>query len=201
MVGCASSSGECLRLILIGIVCLLVGLATGCSKKGDTVARLEGSEPQRLSFGRPEEVQQAFTAQMKSCWFDGPSAPLADYQYDTKSTLFETADGPSKLHQVTIRSGEDDDDRLFVVQFFPFNSNTLISTRNLSLPLDVAARLKRDIETWIFGRTNCGSQIAQTNALPATQPPQISASRVQQAPDAGWKTGVDGEPAASSSVY
>lgn len=166
--------------------CLLALLAAGCSTNRDTVAKLEGSEPQRLSFGAPADVQRAFTAQMQLCWFDGPSAPLAGYNFAITPVRFETANGLSTLQQVTIR--DDDEERQFVVQFFPFNSNTLISTRNLSMPLDLAARMKRDIETWIFGQKDCGDRARLVNK-PTTAPiPRISASPVQQqAGSNSWK--------------
>jgi hypothetical protein len=47
----------------------------------------------------------------------------------------------------------------FEVQFHRYNENTLISTRNFSLPAELAARLKRDIETWIFGRNDCADDL------------------------------------------
>lgn len=175
-------------------VCLLALLAVGCSSKKDTVTRLEGSEPQRLSFGAPKDVQQAFTAQMQSCWFSGPSAPLAGYSFDTTPAQFETANGPGTLQQVTIR--DDDSGNQFVVQFFPFNNNTLISTRNLSMPLELASRLKRDIETWIFGRNDCGDRAR----LVDTPPPQISASGVQQ-PDSGWEASPVDSGASNTTIY
>lgn len=166
-------------------VCLLALLVAGCSSKKDTVTRLEGSEPQRLSFGAPAEVQRTFTDQMQLCWFNGPSAPLAGYSFDITPVRFKTANGLSTLQQVTIR--DDDDESQFVVQFFPFNNNTLISTRNLTMPLELAARLKRDIETWIFGQNDCGDRARLVNT-PTVAAPQISASPVQQAPRRnGWE--------------
>lgn len=176
--------GNALRRTLHLTISLLALLAAGCSSKKDTVARLEGSEPQRLSFGAPVDVLRAFTDQIKLCWFSGSSAPLAGYNYAITPVRFEAANGPSTLQQVTIR--DDDDDNQFVIQFFPFNNNTLISTRNLSLPLELAARLKRDIETWIFGQNDCGDRARLVNGAAAVSP-QISASPVQQAGRNSWK--------------
>lgn len=181
-----------MRLALRGLVCLLALLTAACSNKEDTVSRLEGSEPSRLSFGSPGDVHREFTAQMQSCWFEGQSAPLSGFVYDTEPARFETAQGVSSLHQVRIRSSDDDDAQTFIVQFFPFNNNTLISTRNLSLPLDLAERMKRDIETWIFGRNDCGDRAQFVDATGSNSPPQISASGVQQAPISGWGTSTNG---------
>ena len=175
-----------MRLALQFAICLFACLAVGCSSKKETVARLEGSEPQRLSFGVPESVQKVFVGQMQSCWFEGSSALLADYQFDTKPAKFQSVNGVTTLPQLTIR--DDDDEAQFVIQFFPFNSNTLISTRNISMPLDLASRMKRDIETWIFGRNDCGNRTgAAGSAADRPAPPRISASQVQQAPANGWQ--------------
>jgi hypothetical protein len=165
-------------------MCFCALLAAGCAKQDSTIAKLEGSEPQRLSFGAPAEVQKAFTAQMQACWFAGDAAPLSGYKYDTRPAVFENGQGLSELPQISISStGERQD---FLVQFYPFNNNTLISTRNLSLPLDLAARLKRDVETWIFGRQGCegptGSLQAETAAAPG---PQTSSSLVQHSTSGG----------------
>lgn len=171
-------------LALACILCLSALLAAGCSKKGSTIEKLEGSEPQRISFGPPAEVQQAFTTQMQACWFSGTSAPLSGYQYDTRPAIMETGGGLVELRQISIRSQGDRQD--FVVQFYPFNNNTLISTRNLSLPIELAARLKRDVETWIFGRESCDRP---TGALSGDVPlaaPQTSSSLAQGGPTGGW---------------
>lgn len=165
-------------------MCFCALLAAGCAKQDSTIAKLEGSEPQRLSFGAPAEVQKAFAVQMEACWFAGSGAPLAGYQYDTKPALTETGNGLAELPQISIRSTGDRQD--FVVQFYPFNNNTLISTRNLSLPLDLAAKLKRDVETWIFGRESCGGA---ENTLQADSGgsalPQTSSSLVQHTQSGG----------------
>ena len=171
----------------IGIACVVglsVLLVAGCAKQDTTIAKLEGSEPQRLSFGTPEEVQKVFTTQMQACWFSGTSAPLTGYQYDTKPAVMETGQGLVELRQVSIRSQGDRLD--FVVQFYPFNNNTLISTRNLSLPIELAARLKRDVETWIFGRESCEGPTGsvQTDEASVTEP-QTSSSLVQHSTTGG----------------
>lgn len=144
-----------MRKAVIGLLCLAALLMGGCAKKDPAVARVEGSEPQRLSFGAPADVQKSFTEQMKACWFNGPSAVLAGYQFDTKPSVAETADGLVELQQVSISSGQGPQAQVFIIQFHAFNDNTLISTRNQSFPPELAARLKRDVETWIFGRADC----------------------------------------------
>ncbi|MBX2805205.1 MAG: hypothetical protein KTR19_04455 [Hyphomicrobiales bacterium] len=180
-------------------ICLLAVLAAGCASKKEPVARLEGSEPQRLSFGTPQDVQAAFTKQMQTCWFNEPSPLLEGYSFDTTPAQFETANGRSTLLQVTIRN--DDGDQQFVVQFFPFNKNTLISTRNLAMPLELAGRLKRDIETWIFGREDCGDR-ARLLDTPTTSPaPQISSSQIQEPQVRGRETAPAEDGLDSTTIY
>jgi hypothetical protein len=168
-----------LRIAIACIACLCTLVAAGCAKQDSTIARLEGSEPQRLAFGPPLDVQKTFAAQMQSCWFS-TSAPLAGYQYDTTPAIMETGNGLTELPQISIRSQPGRQD--FVVQFYPFNDNTLISTRNISLPLELSARLKRDVETWTFGRASCDGP---TGAI-ATVEQQSSTSSVEQA--GSWST-------------
>ncbi len=158
------------------------------------MSRLEGAEPQRLSFGAPSEVQQAFTSQMQACWFSGPSAPLEGYQYDARPVIMDTANGPAELRQIRIKSGREE--QSFVVQFFPFNNNTLISTRNLSLPIELATQLKRDVETWIFGRSACKAAPGSSSAVSAGLLPQTSSAESRQTPPGGWGTSQEPAPAA-----
>lgn len=175
-----------MRKAVIGLLCLAVLLVYGCAKKDPTVTRVEGSEPQRLSFGTPAAVQKAFVDQMKTCWFGGPSALLAGYQYDTKPTVLETGEGLVELQQISISSGQGPQAQTFVVQFHAFNENTLISTRNLSFPVELAARLKRDVETWIFGRVECKETAPPTGyaGVPSLAPQ--TSSVLQHASTGGW---------------
>jgi len=173
-----------LRKATVGWICLIALFASACTGEDSTISRLEGAEPQRLYFGAPPEVQKVFANQMQACWFRGPSAPLGDYQYDTKPAVMETASGLTELQQITIKS--EPDSQGFVIQFFPFNENTLISTRNFSLPVELAAKLKRDVETWIFGRGGCnGPGVALGNGGQQGLQPQTS-SNPAQGTNGGW---------------
>jgi hypothetical protein len=173
-----------LRKAIIGTACLIALSVSACSGRDPVVSRLEGAEPQRLSFGAPSEVQQAFTSQMQACWFSGPSAPLEGYEYDARPVIMDTANGPAELRQIRIKSGREE--QSFIVQFFPFNNNTLISTRNLSLPVPLAARLKRDVETWIFGRSACEGPPGSESAASPGLLPQTSSAISQQTSPGGW---------------
>jgi hypothetical protein len=177
-----------LRKAIFGMSCLAALFPVACAQKDPTISRLEGAEPQRLSFGTPPEVQRAFADQMKNCWFSGAAAPLSGYQYDTKPAVLETGEGLKELPQIAIRSGSDAPG--FLVQFYAFNNKTLISTRNLSFPVELAARLKRDVETGIFGRANCESATGSAITSGATVPaPQIGSAAVQQEATRQWSAG------------
>lgn len=179
--------------------CLVAIIAAGCAKKDPGIARVEGSEPQRLSFGAPAVVQKSFTEQMKACWFSGSAPLLNGYQYDTKPAAMETAEGLTELQQVAITSGQGPQAQTFLVQFYPFNDNTLISTRNMSFPVELAARMKRDVEIWIFGRGECQENSGPGGyaAVPALSP-QMSSSGPMQASAGAWSP--DQETRAPSSI-
>jgi hypothetical protein len=167
-------------------VCAIVVLLAACARNDrPAVAKVEGVEPQRLSFGAPAVVQKSFTDQMQLCWFQGPEAPLNGYRYDTKPAVLETGDGLTELPQVTITSGQGQEAQSFIIQFYPFNDNTLISTRNISFPLELAAKMKRDVETWIFGQTRCNDPVRQGADAPGAQ---ISSGPVQQAVAGEWSS-------------
>lgn len=151
----------------LGVAALATLVATGCARKDPVVARLEGSEPQRLAFGDARSVQAAFIDKMTLCWFTGQSALLAGHRYELSPVVFEGDNGPIALEQITILSNQTGGPA-FVVHFHPFNDNTLISTRNLAFPQPVAAYMKRDIETWVFGRPDCAPP---DGAAPYPQPP------------------------------
>jgi hypothetical protein len=171
---------------VIGLLCLAALSLCGCANKDPAVARVEGAEPQRLSFGAPAAVQQSFTEQMKACWFNGPSALLAGFQYDTKPSNLETADGLVELQQISIFSEPGPRAQTFIIQFNAFNENTLISTRNVSFPPELAAKLKRDVETWIFGRSDCKDPAIAQGAVGPSITPQTSSLVQHAAATNGW---------------
>jgi hypothetical protein len=158
----------------------------GCSKKDPQLSQLGGSQPQRLSFGSPQMVKAAFIKKMEVCWFSGSYPVLGGYQIDTSPALIQVADGEAEVQQVAIYSGRGEDAQAFFVQFSPFNENTLISTRNKSFPPELAARLRRDVETWIFGRSNCDpgagpDSLTPRQAVEPLKPEEQVKPRVHQA--------------------
>jgi hypothetical protein len=145
------------RALTCGIVLGLALLATGCAKKDRAIERLDGAEPQRISFGDPVSVQSNFSEKMRVCW---SQSVLQGYRFEARSaTEGEGPPGPViRVYPENAPAGQASD--AFQIEFHPYNDNTLISTRNLTMPLEVASRMKRDIETWIFGSKGCGDQHA-----------------------------------------
>lgn len=138
---------------------ILLGLAAGlgaCSKKQPAIDNVTGSEPRRLSFGAPPEVQATFLEKIRACWFG--NGELKGYRYETMAV----DPGPSRdplvpvIPYQNIKIYDEKTQReAFEVQFHPYNENTLISTRNFALPAELANKLKRDLETWILRSADC----------------------------------------------
>ncbi len=104
-----------LRGPVLGMAVLAaVGIA-GCARKDTTAARLEGSEPQRLSFGAPKAFEQVFLAKIKQCWLDAPSGLIAGYRYDLTPGVVDTIYGATSLDQITLYSGRSDE--AFILDF------------------------------------------------------------------------------------
>ncbi len=190
--------GRTVRAHAIGALCLVALMSAGCARKDPQLARVEGSEPQRLSFGRPQVVKAAFAEKMQACWFSGTYPLLGGYHYNAGSGLVQVADGQTEAEQIVISSGQGDNAQVFQVQFTPFNENTLISTRSAAFPPELAARLKRDVETWIFGRDDCGGPAVPGAYAPPlhdalqTQPeqstPQLQHASIPESESAGGAT-------------
>lgn len=143
-----------MRGLITGIVVFVALYAGGCARKDPTITRIEGSEPQRLSFGAPQTVKNAFVEKMKLCWFNGPNAVLAGHEYDIGPAR---TDNSAPLEQVAIFPVSGPPQLAFVIQFHAFNENTLIVTRNQGFPPPLAAYLKRDVEGWLLERDGCGA--------------------------------------------
>ena len=144
-----------LRIIFL---LFLASAPQACARKDPAVESLIGSEPQRLSFGAPPQVLHSFVEKMKLCWFTGPNPALAGYRYET-GERYEGEEGVSGegYQNVKIFGAGMDDVPAFEVQFHKYNDNTLIVTRNYSLPSGVLAKVKRDIQLWALASQDCMS--------------------------------------------
>jgi hypothetical protein len=171
------------RGLITSVVIVVALCASGCARKDPAITRIEGSEPQRLSFGAPATVHKGFVEKMKLCWFNGPGSILAGYDYDSGPTEIETSNGNVKLDQVAIFATSGASEGRFIIQFHAFNDNTLIVTRNQGFPPPLAAYLKRDVEGWVLERDGCVATEASTKdpGLNADAPPADYGSAVPSA--------------------
>jgi hypothetical protein len=142
------------RGLVVSVAVLALVCVAGCAKKESVVTRIEGSEPQRLSFGAPKDVEKAILDKMKLCWMSAPDGVLAGAKYEAGPAVLDTGSGPSEIELITVYAPGRTDQN-FNVEFHRFNDNTLISTRNRGFPPQLAAVLKRDVETWILERPGC----------------------------------------------
>lgn len=138
------------------VLCLLALLPQACARKDPAVESLIGSEPQRLSFGAPPEVLHSFVEKMKMCWFSGSGGALRSYRYETGERPAGEGGSADGYQNVTIFSAEANAE-VFEVQFHKYNDNTLIVTRNVSLPPDLLVKVKRDIQLWALASPDCNT--------------------------------------------
>jgi len=136
------------------ILCILALFPQACARRDPAVESLIGSEPQRLSFGAPPEVLHSFVEKMKLCWFNGASPALPGYRYETGE---RTEDSNSGGYQNVLIYGAGGNSEVFEVQFHKYNDNTLIVTRNVSLPPDLLTKVKRDIQLWALTSQDCNT--------------------------------------------
>ena len=133
---------------------LLTVIPQACARRDPAVESLIGSEPQRLSFGPPPDVQHAFVEKMKLCWFSGAHPPLAGFHYEMGER--EDSDSGEGYQDVKLfdAGGEAP---VFEIQFHKYNENTLIVTRNVSLSASLLTKVKRDIQLWALAGPDCSS--------------------------------------------
>lgn len=153
-----------MRGLVSGVAVLALVCVAGCAKKESVVTRIEGSEPQRLSFGAPKDVENAVLEKMKLCWMSGPSGVLTGAKYEAGPAILDTGSGPIEIELITVYA-PGRTDQSFNVEFHRFNDNTLISTRNRGFPPQLAAVLKRNVETWILERPGCDTPDAPEHDL------------------------------------
>jgi len=101
-------------------------------------------------------VLHSFVEKMKLCWFAGSSGALAGYRYET-GELATGDDGSSDAYQNVTIFGAGSASEAFEVQFHKYNDNTLIVTRNVSLPPELLTKVKRDIQLWALASPDCNT--------------------------------------------
>ena len=144
-----------MRWLVVGVAMLVALVVTGCATKEPSFS-LYGSEPQRVTFGLPKTVRQTVLEKIKQCWLDAPKGVLAGYRYDLASST-ETAGATPAVEQIAISKSGAREDPFLAINFHSFHGNTLIATRDGGLPPQLAAQLKRDLESWTLNAPGCSS--------------------------------------------
>ncbi len=142
--------GENVRVIAFGAIMLLACIAGGCATKSQDIAISEDAEPQRIVFGEARVVRANFAERMRACWFAVGGALPEGYSFEI-SEITEPGT-PQVIHVI-----KDGDGRTpaFEIQFFPRDDNTLIATRNHTMPKPLADALELSIETWLMDTGRC----------------------------------------------
>ncbi len=175
-----------MRGLAFSMAVIMALAGSGCAKQSPSLARVEGSEPQRLAFGPPKGVQQVFLEKMKLCWLATPNGILAGYRYDVTPAIRESSDAP--LDQITLLNTTSRGLEAFAVEFHAFNENTLIATRNRGFPQPLAAQLRRDVESWIFERPGCD---AISDPIAGAPPPDSSLKAPPSGPGPSYNSALN----------
>jgi len=125
-------------------------LLQGCAANSERMPVQEASEAQRLVFGAPQAVRTQFASQIGTCWFAGSGPLKSDYTF-----AMPEAEEPGEPSLIRIFRLEPERAEVFQVQFYPHNDNTVVATRNVDLPDDLAEDLETSVELWLLEPSQC----------------------------------------------
>jgi hypothetical protein len=153
---------------------------TACGGGGGSTgdASIAGDEPpvgavpayntSRMSVAtaKPVDAYVMLGGRAKTCWFN-PSAPLfPDHVYRA-----DVAPDGQKV-KITIhdkrnlgRAGK----LAYTIDFHQQGASTIVTTQNLTMTPEQAAKMQFDINRWKGGQTNCSSEWPKVAAKPAAQ--------------------------------
>lgn len=139
-----------LRALKVSFIMCVALVTQGCATTSERMPVQEASEAQRLVFGTPQAVRTQFASQIGTCWF-AEGGPLKD---DYTFTMPEAAE-PGKLSLIRVFHLEPERSEVFQVQFYPHNENTVVATRNVDLPNQLAGDLESSVELWLLEPSQC----------------------------------------------
>jgi hypothetical protein len=166
------------RLALIGGVLAAAGLSlAACGGGGGSTgtASVAAEEPvgavpayntSRMSIAtaKPVDAYVMLGGRAKTCWFN-PNAPLfpdhvyrADVSPDGQKVKITIHD-KIKLG----RAGK----LAYTIDFHQQGASTIVTTQNLTMTPEQAAKMQFDINRWKAGQTNCSSEWPKVAAKPA----------------------------------
>lgn len=139
-----------MRALSVSLVLACAAVTGGCATSPETTPVQAESEAQRLVFGAPKAVRTQFASQIATCWFAAAGLLKEDYSF-----AMPDAAGPSAPLLVRVVALKPDRPEVFQVQFYPHNENTVVATRNISLPQDLAAELETSVQSWLLDPADC----------------------------------------------
>jgi hypothetical protein len=119
-----------------------------------------------IATAKPIDAYVLLGGRIKTCWFN-PSAPLFPehvYRADV------SPDGQKV--KITIHNKRDDLGRAgklaYSIDFAQQGSHTVVTSRNLTMTPQQAAKMRFDVNRWKGGQKNCSKEWSKVAAQPAT---------------------------------
>jgi hypothetical protein len=146
------------------------GLRSGGSVAAtdESVGAVPAYRSNRMSIrtAKPVDAYVLLGGRIKTCWFN-PNAPLfPDHVYRA-----DVSPDGSKV-KITIhdrlklgRAGK----TAYVIDFNQQGAYTVVTTQNLTMTPEQAAKMQFDINRWKGGQTNCSKEMPKVVAQPAAQ--------------------------------
>jgi hypothetical protein len=116
-----------------------------------------------IAGAKPVDAYVALGGRIKSCWFNADMPLLRDYVYRA-----DVSPDGTKV-QITIHTRQAlgrPGASTYAIDFRQEGSATVVSTENLKMPPELAAKLQYDIDRWKRGETNCSREMPKTAAVP-----------------------------------
>jgi hypothetical protein len=178
----------------LGLLLSAVGLA-GCSGIGSLVGSSGGpvievadsTPPTNVSLtnSKPMDVYVSMGGTIKRCWFNPVDGILPKYVYRADVSPSGSKVQISVHNKIELgRAGG----MTYLIDFKQAGASTVISTKNLKMPPELAAKMQFDIDRWKRGKSDCSKEMpavaaaAPGVAAPAGSAP-VPATRTPPPPD------------------
>jgi hypothetical protein len=164
----------------------------GCSGIGSLVGRGGGDAavevsaappPATVSLARakPMDVYIAMGGTIKRCWFNPVDGILPKYVYRADVSPSGSKVQISVHNKIELgRAGG----MTYLIDFKQSGPSTMISTKNLKMPPELAAKMQFDIDRWKRGATDCSKEMpAVTASAPEGSVAPKAAPKTPATPD------------------
>ena len=143
-------------LTTAGLLLTLVWLSGCGTTTGDSSPPTTSVSTASVSSAKPFDAYVAMGGRIKSCWFnaDAPLLPKYVYRADVSpdgATVKITIHQRAELGRAGLST--------YAIDFKQSGPSTVITTENLTMPPDLAAKMQFDIARWKGGETNCSRQM------------------------------------------